>query len=251
MSGGDSSFSGRQPKAVQSALRVLEAVARGGTGITAKTVAAELDIPSATIYRLLNILAGEGYVVRLPDLSGFALGHKVGVLIDAAVAPTVCAAAREVLADFRLTVRFGVHLAYFTNSAIRIASQDPEYPLLQNESFLSRHLHASALGKLLLAEKDDPMSMLPASGLTALTRESIVSRTELEAALAAVRAEGFAMQVGEIDSATACVAVPIRSESGALFAGLALSGSAAHEQALRRCVPTLRENAARLAPLLA
>ncbi|MGV8871189.1 MAG: IclR family transcriptional regulator [Rhodococcus sp. (in: high G+C Gram-positive bacteria)] len=251
MSGGDSAFSGRQPKAVQSALRVLEAVARGGTGVTAKTVAAELDIPSATTYRLLNILAGEGYVVRLPDLSGFALGHKIGVLIDAAVTPTVCTAAREILAEFRLTVRFGVHLAYFTNSAVRIASQDPEYPLLHDESFLSRHLYACALGKLLLAEKDDPMSVLPDSGLTSLTRETIGSASELKANLDAIRSEGFAIQVGEIDHDTACIAVPVRSTSGALVAGLALSGSAAHEQALRRCVPSLVENAARLAPLLA
>ncbi|OZF26086.1 IclR family transcriptional regulator C-terminal domain-containing protein [Rhodococcus sp. 14-2483-1-2] len=247
---GDSSFSGRQPKAVQSALRVLEVVARGGAGITAKTVAAQLDLPSATTYRLLNILAGEGYVVRLPDLSGFALGHKIGVLIDAAVAPTVCTAARELLAEFRLTVRFGVHLAYYTNSTIRIANEDPEYPLQHDESFLNRHLHASALGKLLLAEKDDPMSLVPATGLTALTRETIVSRSELVASLSAVRADGSSHQTGEITSDTACVAVPLRSATGSLFAGLALSGSAVHEPALRRCVPTMIEAARQLAPLL-
>ncbi|WP_230592104.1 IclR family transcriptional regulator [Rhodococcoides fascians] len=250
MSGG-SSFSGRQPKAVQSALRVLEAVARGGTGITAKTVAAQLELPSATTYRLLNILVGEGYLVRMPDLSGFALGHKIGVLIDAAVVPTVCTAAREVLADFRLTVRFGVHLAYFTNSAIRIADEDPEYPLHHDESFLGRNLHACALGKLLLAEKVDPMSLVSASGLTAFTRETIVSHGELTASLSAVRKNRSARQVGEIDSDTACVAVPIRTPSGSLFAGLALSGSARHEQALTRCIPVMADTAAVLAPLLA
>lgn len=250
MSGGDSSFSGRQPKAVQSALRVLEAVARGGTGITAKTVAAELDLPSATTYRLLNILAGEGYLVRLPDLSGFALGHKVGVLIDAAVAPTVCTAARELLAEFRLTVRFGVHLAYFTNSGIRIADEDPEYPLQHDESFLNRNLHAGALGKMLLAEKDDPLSLLSASGLAAITRATIVTRSELAASLTTVRAEGFSHQVNEIAFGTACIAVPLRTPSGSLFAGLALSGSAQHEHALRRCVPSMVETATRLVPLL-
>jgi DNA-binding IclR family transcriptional regulator len=251
MSGGDGSFSGRQPKAVSSALRVLEAVARGGTGVTAKAVAAELDIPSATTYRLLNILTGEGYLVRLPDLSGFALGHKIGVLIDAAVAPTVCTAARNVLADFRLTVRFGVHLAYFTNSAIRIASPDPEYPLAHDESFLSRHLHAGAIGRVLLAEKVDPMALLPASGPALLTQRTVASRSELDAALTAVRDNGFSLQVGEIDLDTACVAVPLRTPTGSLFAALALSGSASHEHALRRCVPAMLDCASTLAPLLA
>lgn len=251
MSTNDGSFSGRQPKAVQSALRVLEAVARGGRGITAKDVAAGLDMPSATTYRLLNILAGEGYVVRLPDLSGFALGHKIGVLIDAAVAPSVCAAAREAISDLRLTVRFGVHLAYFTNSAIRIADSDPEYVLPHDESFLSRHLHACALGKLLLAEKADPMTVLPVSGLAAVTRATIVARSELETHLAAVRRDGYAMQISEIDHDTACIAVPVRSKNGALVAGLAMSGSSSHEAALRRSLPAMMEYAGTLAPLLA
>lgn len=248
---GDGSFSGRQPKAVQSALRVLEAVARGGTGVTAKDIAAVLDMPSATTYRLLNILAGEGYLVRLPDLSGFALGHKIGVLIDAAVAPTVCTAARDLLADFRLTVRFGVHLAYFTNSTVRIANADPDYPPPHDELYLNRNLHACALGKLLLAEKSDPMSILPLSRLTALTSLTIVARTELDAALAAVRRDGFALQFGEIDDDTACVAVPVRSQNGTLIAGLALSGSPAHESALRRSIDSMHAFATQLSPLLA
>ena len=96
MSPADGSLSGRQPKAVQSALRVLEEIARAGVGVTAKEIADRLDLPSATTYRLLNLLVADGYIVRLPDLSGFSLGHRMGVLIDAAVAPTVCTAAREV-----------------------------------------------------------------------------------------------------------------------------------------------------------
>lgn len=233
------SFSGRQPKAVQSALRVLEQVALAGAGVTAKEISAELDLPSATTYRLLNILVGEGYLVRLPDLTGFALGHKIGVLIDAAVAPTVTAAAREVLADLRLTVRFGVHLAYFTNTAVRLADVDSEYPPPHDESFLNKNLQACALGKLLLAEKDDPGSLLPQG-----------STGELRHELARVRADGFAAQTGELDATSACVAVPIRSITGSLIAGLALSGDVDHVPAMTRCVPSLRDFAARLTPLV-
>jgi DNA-binding IclR family transcriptional regulator len=147
MTGAVNSFSGRQPKAVQSALRVLEQVARAGAGVTAKEVSAALDLPSATTYRLLNILVGEGYLVRLPDLTGFALGHKIGVLIDAAVAPTVPAAAREVLEELRLTVRFGVHLAYFTNTAGRLADVDTEYPPPQQAPACLRAGQAAAGGE--------------------------------------------------------------------------------------------------------
>jgi IclR helix-turn-helix domain len=53
----DGALSGRQPKAVQSALQVLEAVALAGTGVTAKDIAEHLSMPSATTYRLLISLS--------------------------------------------------------------------------------------------------------------------------------------------------------------------------------------------------
>ena len=176
MSPADGALSGRQPKAVQSALRVLEEVARAGVGVTAKEIADRLDLPSATTYRLLNLLVADGYIVRLPDLTGFSLGHRMAMLVDATVAPRVCTAARELLAELRLSVRFGVHLFYFTNTAVRIADPDDEFPPPADENVLNHNLQASAAGKLLLAEKADIDGLLP-SPLPALTGRTVVSRT--------------------------------------------------------------------------
>ncbi|HEY5854677.1 MAG TPA: IclR family transcriptional regulator C-terminal domain-containing protein [Aldersonia sp.] len=241
------SLSGRQPKAVQSALRVLEEVARVGVGVTAKEIAANLSIPTATTYRLLNILVAEGYVVRLPDLSGFALGRKVAVIVDAAVAPTVCEAARDLLTEVRLTVRFGVHLFFFTNTAVRRADADPEYPPPVEDAVLNAHLYACAVGKLLLAEKDDIGPLIGA--VVPLTARTLGPR-ELRGALDSVRTEGYAHQVGELVETGACVAVPIRRRDGGLAAALALSGNAEHAELLARQVPSLRDYAGRLTPLL-
>jgi hypothetical protein len=53
-----------------------------------------LGFPRATTYRLLNPLVQEEYLVRLPDLSGFALGLKVvqlaGVSIPLRPPQVVC-----------------------------------------------------------------------------------------------------------------------------------------------------------------
>jgi DNA-binding IclR family transcriptional regulator len=238
MSPSDGTLSGRQPKAVQSALRVLEEVARAGVGVTAKEIAENLSMPSATAYRLLNLLVAEGYIVRLPDLSGFSLGHRMGVLIDAAVAPTVCTAAREVLAELRLSVRFGVHLFYFTNTAVRAADLDTEFPPPVDESVLNRNLHASAAGKLLLAEKQDVAGFVPVS-------EGLLRQLDV------VRQNGFATQTGELREDCACIAVPVRAPGGALVAALAMSGRVEQDQLLAKQVPTLAEYAKRLSPLLA
>jgi DNA-binding IclR family transcriptional regulator len=238
MSPADGTLSGRQPKAVQSALRVLEEVARAGVGVTAKEIAENLAMPSATAYRLLNLLVADGYIVRLPDLSGFSLGHRMGVLIDAAVAPAVCTAAREVLAELRLSVRFGVHLFYFTNTAVRAADLDTEFPPPVEEAVLNRNLHRSAVGRLLLAEKQDLDGLVPVS-------EELLKQLEV------VRQNGFATQTGELREDCACVAVPVRAPAGGLVAALGMSGRADQDLLLAKQIPALSEGAVRLSPLLA
>ena len=77
----DGRLGGRQPHAVRNALLVLGAVARGGPGITVKQISHELGLPPATTYRLVNLLAAEEYLVRLPDLHGFALGTRMDDLL--------------------------------------------------------------------------------------------------------------------------------------------------------------------------
>ena len=250
MSPADGALSGRQPKAVQSALQVLEAVALAGTGVTAKDIAEHLSMPSATTYRLLNLLVADGYIVRLPDLSGFALGPRMGLLIDAAVSPTVCTKARETLAELRLSVRFGVHLFYFTNTSVRLADADGEYPPPADESVLNRHLHASAVGKLLLAEKHDADTLLALTP-AALTDRTITSKSALAEQLTEVRERGYATQAGELRADSACVAVPIRSATATQVGAVGMSAPAQHEQHMQKQVTAFRDCPTQLAPLLA
>ncbi|MCU1659221.1 MAG: IclR family transcriptional regulator [Pseudonocardiales bacterium] len=85
MSDGSTGLTGRQPQAIRTALAVLRAVAQAGPGITARQISAELDLPPATTYRVLNLLVGEEYLVRLPDLRGFALGARLAELVGMSV----------------------------------------------------------------------------------------------------------------------------------------------------------------------
>ncbi|WP_425302077.1 helix-turn-helix domain-containing protein [Nocardia farcinica] len=77
------------PSTVSNSLRILEAVACLGLGVTAKEIAAALHMPAATAYRLLNALVAEEYLVRTSDLRGFGLGARLDGLISAAAQPRV------------------------------------------------------------------------------------------------------------------------------------------------------------------
>jgi len=231
----DHPLAGRQPAAIRSALTVLEEVARAGPGVTARELSTALGLSPATTYRLVNLLVAEEYLVRLPDLRGFALGRKVVELAGAVTSPAIPAAAAAAVAELRSRVRLAVHLASLRRGRLRMLDPDPDHPP-STDGVLARHLHASALGKLLLAEEDDWRPLLGEP--RPLTARTLRRPDTLDRELETVRAERVARQFGELRPDRGCLAMPVRDGSGVLVAGLAVSGSPDRVAALTP--PTLR-----------
>ena len=246
----DPGLTGRQPRAVQSALRVLEEVARVGAGATAGDVVQGLGLPPATVYRLLNLLVAEEYLVRLPDVRGFALGRRVSALLGDTLPVLVPTAAREVLSELRGQVRGAVSLVRYSATALRVVNPDPDVPG-PDDALLARHLHASSAGKLLLAEQPHWREVFPEHRLHRLTEHTITRPTSLDRHLDDVRVTGCSVTIAELLPALACAAVPVRSSAGDLVASLTLTGTTERAEALRAHLPRLRVAASRLAPLLA
>lgn len=192
-------LSARQPRAIHSALTVLEAVAALGAGVTAREISLALGLPRATAYRLLNLLVQDEYLVRTPDLAGFALGAKVIHLAAAAAPVRIPRAARDVVEETRRRVRGGIHLVVYTEGRIAVADADPDFPL-SDEQRLAREPDRFALG--LLREIDGDPTVAPD-------------------AAADLRAYGVVRRAG---ATSGCLAAPIRDASGALAGALAYSG---------------------------
>jgi DNA-binding IclR family transcriptional regulator len=245
----DRGLTGRQPKAVQSALAILETVARAGAGVTAKEVAEDVGLPPATTYRLLNLLVGEEYLVRLPDLHGFALGRKVAGLAGGAAPAQVPTAARDVVGELRQQVRFGVHLVLYAGPVLRCADVDPDHPLRSTEE-VERHLHATAVGKLLLAEQPDWRDVVHPRRLLALTPRTVTRPAELEAELRGIAERGTAVQAGQLHEGVSCAAVAVRAPSGVLVGAIAVTGAGEDETVAAERASCAAPYAARLGPLL-
>lgn len=231
-------------------LHVLEHVVTAGAGVTAKEISTALRLPPATTYRLLNLLVAEEYLVRLPDLRGFALGRRAARL-SLPYVPQPCTAARAVVTDLRQQVRWGVHLAAYAGGHLTVTDPDQDHPPT-DAAVLARHLHASALGKLLLADQRSTQARVPLRELPHLTEHTVTDAERLERELIAVHGNGVAHQLGELRPDRGCLAVPIHDPAtGALVAGLAVCAPPDRIQKLGAdLVPLLRQHAHRLAPLL-
>jgi len=229
----DHGMTGRQPKAATTALHALEEVARHGPGVTAQEIARALEVSAPTAYRLLNLLVAEEYLVRLPDLSGFALGRRAMEFVGtaASAAPQIPRRAHALIARLRSSTRWGVHLITYAHGHLHIADPDPDHPP-HDDVFLERHMDRCAVGRLLLS--DAAVAATPQSGP------------------GRARQPTYAIQVGELERHLGCVAVAVRDEDGILIAAIAISGPAHRmADALEELLATAAPVAQDLADLLA
>lgn len=222
----------RQPGAVHSALSVLEAVAHLGAGVTAQRLSAELGLPRATTYRLLNLLVEDEYLVRTPDLSGFALGAKVAQLAALAAPPArLSSAARAVVDDARRRVRGGVHVVLFVDGRVVVLDADPDFPL-SDHARLAREPERYALGRLMLVGDDSARG------------------AAVEAARVDLARWGATRQSGEVTATAGCLAIPLRDAAGAFAGALGFSGARHRVDEPELTLSALRPAADALAPLV-
>jgi DNA-binding IclR family transcriptional regulator len=86
-------------------------------------------------------------------------------------------------------------------------------------------LHATALGKVLLAYDPDLSAAARHRELTSLTRRTIVRAQALERVLTEVRAQGWAGEAEEYMPGEASIAAPIRIPGGLVIGAIGISGA--------------------------
>jgi DNA-binding IclR family transcriptional regulator len=136
-----------------------------------------------------------------------------------------------------------------TSSTLHCADVDPDHPL-QAPELVERHLHASAPGKLLLAEQADWQEVLSPARLHRLTERTVVRPADLDTEIRETRRRGWAVQAGQVHADLTCAAVPVRSPSAVLVAAVVFTVRSAVPTALTAHAGLAEGFARRLGPLL-
>lgn len=221
------------------ALRVVDAVAAAGDGVTAKAIARRLSCPLPTVYRALGTLVEEGYLVRFHDRRGYGLGYRIGELhrsLTEQVRPA--SAVRAVLRDVHASLGAACHLLVFREIDIVVAAVDhcAEHPCPDGLDVGEPvPAHALAAGKVLLAQLRPARvsELLVHAGAGPITSRTMVERRALDRELLRVRSAGVAVEVEEYRPGAAGVAAPVVGPGGAVRAAIGVSVSRA-EFAARR-----------------
>jgi DNA-binding IclR family transcriptional regulator len=214
---------------VRRVFRILDIVGDRGDGLTAKQLARELGTSLSSCYYLLNILAEEGYIEKVPRSRGYKLGPAIAVLcekpvsgFDYTVEPVVEELAQRARKHAYAAVLSGGQM---TVTQVKAPRESPPVGVVAGFHGAS---HALALGKVLLAGMGSSYveGYIDDHGLEAFTPRTIVQPAVLHAQLNKVRMVGLALDFEEFSQNLCCVAAPISWKAGKVEGAIGVSTTA-------------------------
>jgi DNA-binding IclR family transcriptional regulator len=215
-------------QSIERAAAVLQLLARGRGRLGVGEIAASLSLPKGTTHGILSTLRAVGFVDQDAATGQYRLGDRLKQLgtrhldtneLRAAAmnwADTLAARCGEAVRIGALTegnVLTVVHHVFRPDNTAQTLEVGRELPL-----------HATALGKVVLAYDVDLAESVQHGELPSYTRRTIVAADMLARTLRLVRTRGWAAEVSESMPELAAVAAPIRSHGGLVVGAIDVCG---------------------------
>lgn len=214
-------------KSVEKAFRVLETMASAEGPMRLSEIARQNGITRSNAFNLLQTLQELDYVRQADDstlyeitLRAFEIGARSlqrNSLI-AVAHPFLLWLAEQVPENVMLNVRDGL----FNVVADRIESR----AVVRTLAYIGARgpLSAISSGKVLLAHAPDSVIDAVAHSLVAFTSRTITDPAALRAELARIRAQGYAVAIGEVNDDAKGVSSPLRNRHGDVVAAISIAG---------------------------
>ena len=216
------------PRSPLRTVQVLHDLAVSGQGVALATLAARLQLPKTSLFRLLRSLEQGGYVTSSNGVHQVGpQAIKLGVaLLRNREFPNCARPAMEWLAaECNETVILGT----FDDSGMQIVYTEviePNNPLrFSIKSGLTKPLYSSAMGQTLVAymPAERRSRYLQDVAFVRLASNTIASTAALKRKIKEIRADGVSVSVDGMFDGVYSIAAPVVNAAGQVFAGLSIS----------------------------
>ncbi|MER7896934.1 IclR family transcriptional regulator C-terminal domain-containing protein [Streptomyces sp. NPDC096046] len=230
----------------QEALRVLETVAHGSSGVTDTEITRHTGIIPERLTTLLRMLRREGYVEQIAD-GAYVTGETLARLASAHHREQALRDKfQRTLDRLRDSVGAAVYMSRYVDGEISVTqyADSPAAPKVNEWVDFRSSAHATAIGKSLLTQLDHAgrRDHLARHKMARLTSRTITSDRLRLSRLEAQPPTVPVLDLQEYAIGTVCAAVPITA--GSSVGCLALSLPVEHAHRLRRAADALNRNAA-------
>lgn len=238
-------------------LDILETVAASERPLSPTDLAVQLNIPKASLHRLVATLEEQGYLQTRMNQRGLQPGHRLqrvalGVLASAPMQAQrraiLATLSQEIGETCNIAVPDGAEMIYFDRA-------ETHWPVRVQLQIGSRvPVYATAGGKMYLSSlpRAKRESLISYIKLVPYTANSILDPAKLHAELDATSARGYALDNEEYIDGMVALAVPITDENDRVYATLSFHAPCMRVpfSAVTDFLPQIRKASANLSTLL-
>ena len=218
-------------KALDKGLMALRAIA-GSDGISLNDLSVDLDMPQATLHRLLLTLEAHGFVRQSKSDASWSIGieaFRVGSAFPRAA--KLLNIARPILKELALATGETSNLGVMDQSEVVFIGQHETHHAIR--AFFrpgSRSSwHSSGIGKVIVAHSDfiDKKLYFDGASFEQFTKTTLIQSNELREEFKQIRRLGYALDDEERFTGMRCIAAPILNSNNEVVAGISISGPVA------------------------
>ncbi len=214
-------------QALDRAIGILKVLA-GGEGMSLSELAEAAGQAPATVYRVLSTFAAHGIVEFQAAGQLWSVGPEAFRIGSAFLSRTnLVEQSRGVMRDLMAATGETANLAIADGAEVVFLSQVETHEPIRAffRPGTRGPIHASGIGKALMGYlPGEAVERLIRGGLAGYTERTLTERTGLVAELAAIRAQGWAMDDEERTPGMRCIAAPIFNAHREAIAGVSISG---------------------------
>lgn len=216
--------------AVERALDVIEYLASSTEPKSLKMMAEELDIPSASMFRIIKNLTARGYLLQVDEKNPrYVMGYKISQLaadyadkytIGNVVKPYMERLSVSTNQTAQLAVRRGNEFIYIE----QVLSAAPVNFIAHLYTPVA--INTSAGAKCIMAQmaQDEQRAFLKNAVLERRTEHTIVDVDTLLAEFEKTKKQGYGMDNEEFSLGVGCIAVPVLASDGSCAGAVGITG---------------------------
>lgn len=209
-------------------LDILETIKSRESGYRLADLARAVELPKATVYRILTTLEGRGYLDRDTDGSYRMAKKLFDLQRPLSLEKILNRVAQPVMEHLVASCKETVNLGILDAGEVVVINtvESPQAVRMSSKIGNRRHLHSTALGKVFLAglPEKEFLRLIRMKGLPKLTPHTLTAKTDVIAEIQRVRRQGYAMDNQENEMEGRCVGAPILGPDGRVAGALSISG---------------------------
>lgn len=213
---------------IQKAFRILELLAGAGAPQGVTEIASALELEKSSISRLLKSLSELGYVLQGARRGQYRVSAKLVTLAQQYLGgDRLAREAGPVLRELAVSARSSAHLAVLVRGEMVIVAKESSPGLIQIATRVGggAPLHASAMGKILLAGMpEEEVEAFLARPLQRFTDKTITDSKKLRKAIDEVRRRGHSFECEEEHTGVGCIGAPVVDSRGRWVAAMSIAG---------------------------